>query len=351
MSQGVVPPTPAATVAAGIVFPLVEGVMVGLRFYWKHVQRAGYYAEDWLTIPALLFTTGMGVSKRGLSYLAPQPKDPKDLPTFVSPDITAYRQLQYSLEMMHCLAVTFVKLSFLLFYHRIFVTPMQPVVKWLVWILIVLCTLWGLGFLFNFMFACGMHFADLWTNLATFKRSCQRIVDVNFWLGITDCILDILIFIFPIPLVWGLHMSTTRKIGVLAVFCVGAVTVAASITRMVLFIRVVHNIRVGYTKSGIGADLLTLTAGLYWKLFETGMALISVCLPFTYTFYKRWKSKNTSTFDSSSNQRLGNSISGFRQNRKQRLEDSTENIIPLENTHVVVTTDIQIQSEPNVKEV
>jgi hypothetical protein len=97
-------------------------------------------------------------------------------------------------------------------------------------------------------------------------------------------------------------------------------------------------------------NTVTLTAGLYWTMFETGMALISVCLPFTYTLYKRWKSRNTSKFDSSSDQ-LGNSISGFRQSRKQRLDDSTENIIALENTTVVGTTDIQIQSELNAKEV
>jgi hypothetical protein len=56
MSTTVVPPTPAATILAGIIFPIVGGALVALRFYSKHVKRSGFEIEDWLTLPAFVCT-------------------------------------------------------------------------------------------------------------------------------------------------------------------------------------------------------------------------------------------------------------------------------------------------------
>jgi hypothetical protein len=58
MSQVIVPPTPAATIAAGISLPLIGGVLVGLRFYFKRLQHGSLFVEDWLTLPAFVSLCG-----------------------------------------------------------------------------------------------------------------------------------------------------------------------------------------------------------------------------------------------------------------------------------------------------
>jgi hypothetical protein len=62
MSTGIiVPPTPAATILAGVIFPVVGGSLVALRFYAKHVKRSGLEVEDWLTIPAFVRAQDMEI--------------------------------------------------------------------------------------------------------------------------------------------------------------------------------------------------------------------------------------------------------------------------------------------------
>lgn len=46
----------------------------------------------------------------------------------------------------------------------------------------------------------------------------------RYWTSqVLDVFTDILIFVLPQPLVWGLQMSKSKKVGVSAIFAVGAV--------------------------------------------------------------------------------------------------------------------------------
>ena len=44
----------AATLAVGIVFPLLGSLAVGLRFKGRLQNKSGLGVDDWLTIPALV---------------------------------------------------------------------------------------------------------------------------------------------------------------------------------------------------------------------------------------------------------------------------------------------------------
>jgi hypothetical protein len=288
----VIPPSPANTIACGIIFPIAAGAVVVLRFYCRHIQRAKLLADDWLTIPAWLFMTGMaiciviGVYRRGFGYPSPKPGPGQDPTTFTHPEIIINRQLEYALELMQFPALTCVKLSFLFFYKRIFCTRSTSILKWIIWTIIALCTIWGIAFFFSFLFVCGTHFTAFWGTPKTFKTHCGRILPENYWLAITDFILDAVIFLIPIPLILRLQLSTTRKLALLAIFAVGAVTLAASITRMVIFVNAVQVLKKAYKSSG--TNNLTVTAGLYWTVFECGLGLIAACLPAIYVLFKRF---------------------------------------------------------------
>ena len=52
----VVAPSPAATIAAGVIWPPLCAILVALRFYTRRVQHLDLFVDDWLTIPALVCT-------------------------------------------------------------------------------------------------------------------------------------------------------------------------------------------------------------------------------------------------------------------------------------------------------
>ncbi len=240
----VIAPSPANTIACGLIFPIVSGAIVALRFYCRNLQGAKLLIDDWLTIPAwvsLLEITGdescrstnstsvlydwnghlpcnrydelnsqsdlpltlhcTGVERHGFAYPSPQPGPGQNPKTFTAPEIVINRQLEWALELMQFPALTCIKLSFLFFYQRIFCTRVTKILNIFMWFLIVVCILWGIAFFFGFVFVCGTEITKLWGTNGDFKAHCSRILTENYYLTITDFILDAIIFIIPIPLV------------------------------------------------------------------------------------------------------------------------------------------------------
>jgi len=349
MSQAVVPPTPAATIAAVIALPLVSGALVALRFYSKRVMRTSLYVEDWFTIPAFFLVLGMGICliygviHKALAYTTPQPANPKDLPTFVAPEITINRQLEYVVLMSQIPCITCIKLAFLFFYKRIFCTPHRTTVTHIIWFFIIICSIWGISFFFSFIFICGTRPSALWGPLRDFKQHCSHILDWNMVMSTSDFALDVVIFIFPMPLLWSLQMSTTRKFAVLAVFMVGGLTLAASITRMVIFTRAVRDLRKAYKPTGTGSQNLIITAGLYWTTFECGMGLIAACLPPAYGLIKILLQRNFG-FKTTASSKPGRRSGGTLQREAYTEWNGSESdVVPLGAP--VVRTDIRVDIE------
>ncbi|KAF2193118.1 hypothetical protein K469DRAFT_489822, partial [Zopfia rhizophila CBS 207.26] len=275
--------SPGATLAAGIGFPIACVIVVAARFLTRRFLRSEILIDDWLTIPALAFTTGMGicliigVTRKGLGYPTPQPLDPKDTLTFVAPETVITRKVEYSIELLQFPALTCTKLSLLLFYRRIFCTPWRRTLNAIFSIMIVICILWGFGFFFSTTFICGAHFSAFWTTVRDLRTHCPNLLTEQAWLACSDFVIDAIIFLIPIPLILRLQMSFGRKVAVLVIFLFAVFTVAASITRMVIFLRAIQNLKKKYASTGY--DNLIITAGLYFTNIETSLSLIVVCLP------------------------------------------------------------------------
>ncbi|KAF2831052.1 hypothetical protein CC86DRAFT_134230 [Ophiobolus disseminans] len=347
----VVPPSPANVIACGIVFPIVAGGVVALRFYCRRIQRVKLEVDDWLTLPAWLFMTGMaiciviGVYKRGFGYPSPRPGPGQDPTTFTHPEIIINRKLEFALELFQFPALTSVKLSFLFFYKRIFCTRSTVILNWIIWTVIALCIIWGVAFFFAFLFVCGTHFSSFWGTPIAFKTHCSIILPENYWIAITDFMLDAVIFFIPMPLIFRLQMSTTRKFGLLAIFAVGALTLAASITRMVIFVNAVQVLKKAYKSSG--TNNLTVTAGLYWTVFECGLGLIAACMPAIYVLLKRFSVRYIRT----NNQQSKESLWSWRTVHSKSQQPSTMNfsvseieLVPADAPHATINTRVEKQS-------
>ncbi|KAI0813187.1 hypothetical protein GGR55DRAFT_561588 [Xylaria sp. FL0064] len=200
--------TPSHVVAAGIGLSVLDIICVSLRFAARRKQRQPLKADDWLLVPATLFTLGIGismvygVSKKALAYPYVLPPDsPEDVLSAKSEQISVEGAIQWAYTLLLPLALGCTKLSFLLFYRRIFVTTKLGKTNMFIVGMCVLVFLWMWGFFFVFLFLCRLNFWALWTTARAILDHCISDTGPNFAMTITDVITDVVILVTPIPLV------------------------------------------------------------------------------------------------------------------------------------------------------
>lgn len=136
------------------------------------------------------------------------------------------------------LALGCTKVSFLFFYRRLFVVNKRSSNNVFLIGMIMFVFLWMVGFFLTFLFQCRLNFWALWTSPTAIAEHCTSDTPINLAFTITDLITDVAILVIPIPIIWRLNLSLSRKMSITAVFLFGAITVAASLTRVVLTARI-----------------------------------------------------------------------------------------------------------------
>ena len=108
-----------------------------------------------------------------------------------------------------------IKISFLLFYRRVFV------IKWFLHVTVgigALVVVWCLSVTFSVIFEC-QPVGSYWQ-----PKLQQHCIDSQkfYWAnGISNLLLDVIILCLPVPMIWKLQMSTKRKISLTLVFALG----------------------------------------------------------------------------------------------------------------------------------
>ena len=111
-------------------------------------------------------------------------------------------QIEYALQLMQIVALGLVKLSFLFFYRRIFVTGVSKTSKWfsrVTWGLIILISVWTIGFFFALLFSCKGHWSAFWSSVVDLATQCVKTLNLEMALATTDFATDVIIMILPIP--------------------------------------------------------------------------------------------------------------------------------------------------------
>lgn len=98
-------------------------------------------------------------------------------------------------------ALTLMKLSCMLFYSRIFSIGSDRIVGVLIHVTNSLILIWGLGFWLSFLFPCKTHWEWMWTSLVNMAKCPSDLLMMHKALVISNAIMDVMIFIFPVPLV------------------------------------------------------------------------------------------------------------------------------------------------------
>lgn len=135
-----------------------------------------------------------------------------------------------------------IKLSVIFFYRRLFVKGTNSRFDSITKASIVIVILWTIAFFFAHVFACGVYVSNTWGPLIDLKHCANGDVIAN-GLFISDFLSDLLVLVLPMPIVSNgpvdmvqclqliaeqiarLHMSTTRKLNVIAVLMLGTMSV------------------------------------------------------------------------------------------------------------------------------
>jgi hypothetical protein len=159
----------------------------------------------------------------------------------------------------------FSKLALLVFYIKL--QNREPWFKWSVWFTMFVVVGSNIGILFSVAFACqpiAMAYDVQVTEGTCIDRPAVFKATAAF-----GVITDVMIFLIPVPMVLKLHISTRKKIGVLAIFFVGSATVVTSIVRLYLLIISLPKMDFSW----IGGPIFI------WVSIEANLLVMCACLP------------------------------------------------------------------------
>lgn len=274
--------TSAGIYAASIVLPILGVVLVVLRLNARRLQKASTGWDDFLMLPALCVVIGMGITLcigvHGKAIGYPTPYEgtltPEERMTTVNPTIALMGKVQYAFCLLMVLAFGFLKLSITFFYRRLFVTARKTWFDWATKVVITIVLFWAVGFFFGFILGCGVHPSAGWRSVKERNEFCASTADLDNGFVVSDLITDIMVLVLPLPVIWNLHTTVGKKLMVMAILATGAVSVVASIIKVVVSYEI--------TNAGFNTKVdpdLTVSTILYWSMIEAGLAIIAACLP------------------------------------------------------------------------
>ncbi|KAL9057863.1 MAG: hypothetical protein Q9162_002093 [Coniocarpon cinnabarinum] len=180
-------------ITLGSLLPAACIIVVALRFYTRHIQKALIGVDDWLALCGLIPVAGMGA----------------------------------------CL-----------------------IADVLLKIAIATIVLWTITFELLIIFDCRGHISSNWASSGEEAANCPVGFTSEYGLAISDLILDVFIFLIPLPLVsllspdqsrtilislsktLRLQLSIKCKFAVCGIFLLGASAVGASVARLILYVQV-----------------------------------------------------------------------------------------------------------------
>ena len=144
-------------------------------------------------------------------------------------------QISFSFVIIVTAVLGVLKLSILSLYVRM--TPV-PSHKLTCYILMGLVAAHDITALFGAIFACSpvSEYWDLNSYTIFENPACIRILPFDIFNSSWSAVEDVVIWILPIPIVWGLKVSTRRKMGLYILLGVSAVSVICAIIRLAVTI-------------------------------------------------------------------------------------------------------------------
>ncbi|PWY72485.1 hypothetical protein BO94DRAFT_245550 [Aspergillus sclerotioniger CBS 115572] len=261
-----------ALIGVSIAIAIVQIVVVGARFYTRHMQKLALALDDYLIFLALIASLGQSalyiilVKLAGVGHhMTYVEQTPKKL-VILQKGLYANEILDFPFT------VTPAKISILLFYVRIFSTRTFKTIAYVVGAIVLGH---GLGVLFAAIFQC-WPVAYVW-NQTIEGGSCFNKEAFYRYVSPPNILTDVVILVMPLPYVRKLHTRNGQKLALTGVFLLGGVGTLASILRMTIFFQENATTDPTWTSTKLGI----------WTILEGGIIIISACLPPTWPLIVR----------------------------------------------------------------
>ncbi|KAM0796882.1 hypothetical protein BDR22DRAFT_892817 [Usnea florida] len=243
-------------IVANVVCLTAAYLAVGLRFFARSLTKAGFGADDFWIGFALLLCTGQIIS----SSLTVRYGMGKHIILVTNTYGLATTVL--AAECLYNATIPAIKVAILCLYNRIF--PQRQFRYTLVYVGLFVIA-YSVAQFFGDIFQC-VPLEALWD--PTVHKKCINIAAVIISGGVINIVTDFILLTLPMPLLWNLNVSKSKKRMLSAVFLVGGCTCIASIVRLF------------YAKGVNSTDSTYNTTGaLITSSVEMSAGIISACIP------------------------------------------------------------------------
>ncbi|KAI1493382.1 hypothetical protein F5X96DRAFT_622255 [Biscogniauxia mediterranea] len=269
---------PSVLIGTAVLFIVTSIGSVGLRFYSRFISRAKLGIDDWITLPVMVICLALSVTQivattagglgSHLELVDGQLRYPARF--------YVYEKTRYAYEVIgaFCLGVT--KVSVLLFFRRLFPIRVFCIINN---ILICITLAWCIAYTVATAVRCSP--VSTFTDRFETEYNFFCVGDYQLFLlsyTASDLALDITIFLLPVPMVWRLQMPWRQKLAVAGIFLLGSITVASSITRIIVYHWAIYFAKAEPRRWDLditwnSADLL------FWNLAENAVGLLGCSLP------------------------------------------------------------------------
>ncbi|KAK1997952.1 integral membrane protein [Colletotrichum falcatum] len=208
-----------------------------------------------------------------------------------------YALSSYIAAPVYMLCNGFTKLSLLTFYLRL--NP-QPWFRYSVWISIVVVCIYTGVITLMMVFLCN-PIKKAWDINVT-GGSCLDAGIFYMATAVSNIISDIVLFILPLPTLFGLRMKMALKIGAAVLFAIGSMTVATSVIRLYYLPPLLKSTDPSW--DGATADI--------WTFIEGNLFVICGSMPTLRKFFKHFAPKVMGTMSNPSSYALDRyHVSGY----------------------------------------
>ena len=129
--------------------------------------------------------------------------------------MTNYLKTFYASILVYNASLVTVKISILLMYRRIFVTPKM---RWATLIGLIIICAWGISLVSSLAMIC-LPIQALWDH--TVKGHCMPFVPAFFAPACINMVTDFAIFLLPLPAIKKLNLPRRQKIILAFILCLG----------------------------------------------------------------------------------------------------------------------------------
>ncbi|PKY04108.1 hypothetical protein P168DRAFT_297039 [Aspergillus campestris IBT 28561] len=240
-------------VIASVLAPAILAVIaVGLRVWARYISKAEFRWDDYLIILALVVAKLGGMGKH-----------------IWHPDINmeVMYQLVFAMEFIYSCTIPAIKMSVIMFYHRIFAISHF---RYILYMCSFLAIGWFVGVMVVNLVQCKPT-QYLWKQFAEppGKGECIDVQAYFMGNGIAEAVTDFIILGAPFYEVYKLQMPTPQKLAVMCIFGLGAFTCVAGALRC-------YAVKIMNESEDVPWNF---GRGFIWSSIEPSLGIVSACLP------------------------------------------------------------------------